>query len=53
MITDDNQFRKDCLKRHYQNMSSMRAKALMRKLSKKNTAIFIKRINYAKGYKFV
>ena len=50
---DDLQFKKDCLRRHYENMSSMRAKALMRTLSKAKKAIFIKRINYAKGYKFI
>jgi len=50
---NDLQFKKDCLRRHYENMSSMRAKALMRNLNKTKKAIFIKRINYAKGYKFV
>lgn len=50
---DDLQHKKDCLRRHYENMNSMRAKALMKGLNKKNTAIFIKRINYAKGYKFI
>jgi len=50
---NDLQFKKDCLRRHYEDMNSMRAKALMRNLNKKNTAIFIKRINYAKGFKFI
>lgn len=50
---NDLQHFKDCRKRHYENMNSMRAKALIRNLSKAKKAIFIKRINYAKGYKFI
>lgn len=52
-MMDDLQYFKDCRRRHYENMSSMRAKALMRTLTKAKKAIFIKRINYAKGYEFV
>ena len=53
MIINDEQHRKDCLRRHYFNMDKGRALKLMGELNKKRKAIFVKRINYAKGYKFI
>jgi hypothetical protein len=53
MITNDEQHRKDCLRRHYEDMDKVRALDLMGELGKKAKAIFVKRINYAKGYKFI
>ena len=53
MIPSDDQFRRECLRRHYENMDKSRALKLMGELSKAKKDIFIKRINYAKGCKFV
>lgn len=53
MITNDEQHRKDCLRRHYFNMDKGRALRLIGELNKTKKAIFVNRINDAKGYKFV
>ena len=52
------EFRKACLRRHYENMTYSTARRLLSELSKngKETAKskrFKKRINYAKGYEFL
>ena len=49
----DIQYKKDCLRKHYKNMTYgrvMRQKSIM---SKKNYLILVKRVNTAKGYKFI
>jgi len=55
---NDEEFRMQCLRRHYENMDIMRAKKLKAELEPKNkpttkSKIFVKRINYAKGYDFL
>jgi len=50
---NDLQFKRECLRRHYENMDKSRALLLMGKLNKTKKAIFVKRINYAKGYRFI
>lgn len=53
MISNDNQFRKECLRRHYENMDKGHALRFAGSLGVGAKRIFIKRINVAKGYKFI
>lgn len=54
MINIDEQHRKSCLRRYYENMDKAKALSVLGNLSaKKAKAIFKKRINYAKGYEFI
>ena len=53
-MTSEEQHRKDCLRRYYENMDIAKAKNLLSKYraeSRKKAQVFIKRINTAKGYK--
>jgi hypothetical protein len=48
------QYRKECLRRHYENMDKPRALRVLSELKTKNAKrVFKKRINYAKGYEFI
>lgn len=59
MITDDIQFKKDCLRRYYADMDDNKAKRLKSQYETKKgkptkkSKIFVKRINYAKGFKLL
>lgn len=58
MIADDEQHRKDCLRRHYEDMDIVRARLLRSELEPKGkrttkSKIFTKRINCAKGFNFI
>lgn len=53
MIANDEQRRKNCLRRHYENMNKTRSLKLMSQLTKEAKRKFKKRINYAKGYEFI
>ena len=50
---DDLQHKKDCLRRHYYEMDRGRALGIAGSLGVGAKRIFIKRVNYAKGYKFI
>lgn len=53
-MRSEEQHRKECLRRYYESMDIAKAKDLVseyRAKSKKKAEVFIKRINYAKGYK--
>lgn len=54
MNNSDEQYRRQCLRRHYEKMDKSRALNLISDLSSNaKKTIFKKRINYAKGYKFI
>ena len=49
----DEQHKKNCLRRHYFNMTMGRVLLLKSQLTKKKYLILVKRVNYAKGYEFI
>jgi len=49
----DEKYKKECLRRHYENMTTGRILRLRSQVSKKKYLILVKRVNYAKGYKFI
>ena len=53
MTSNDEQHRKQCLRRHYENMDKSRALLLSGSLGIGAKKIFIKRVNFAKGYRFI
>jgi len=55
-LNNSNEYRKQCLRRHYENMDLGKAKFLYNKFgdkSKKMAHVFAKRINAAKGYEAI
>lgn len=49
----EEQHRKDCLRRHYEQMNKARAYKLKGSLTGRARAVFVKRINTAKGFEFI
>ena len=46
--------RKECIRRHYENMDKLKANKVLDELkTKAEKQRFIKRINHAKGYEFI
>ena len=48
-----NQHKKDCLRRHYEAMTMGTVLRLKSQLTKKKYLILVNRVNFAKGYQFV
>jgi len=48
----DEQHKKACLRKHYETMTMGQVLRLRSILTKKKYLILVKRVNYAKGYKF-
>lgn len=54
MITNDEQFRKECLRRHYENMDKPKALLIHGGLTTKEAKRkFKKRVNTAHGYELI
>lgn len=45
--------KKACLRRYYENMSIGKARTIKSSLNKTKAAVFVKRVNYAKGREFI
>ena len=52
-MTDIIQQKKDALRKHYENMTYGKAMRIKSTLNKKDALILVKRVNTAKGYKFI
>ena len=48
----EQEHKRACLRRHYENMTMGRVLRLKSQLSKKRYMVLVKRVNHAKGYEF-